>query len=164
MNDLESMGTIELEGLKGQIEAELAKRSKIVTSEKALEDLQKNLFEIRGGHGQPWVQPTGAHDLPIFGGIYSHKDRYWIVTGIATHEPGTMNDAWQEVWFIDGQWLTENPNASSYPEWDPEATYKVGDRCTLDSVVWECILAHGKERLGGYKPSVNTEHIVWKRV
>ena len=52
---------------------------------------------------------------------------------------------------------TETP-----PLWSADARYEVGDIVSLDGKTWECLVAHGSEYQGTWRPG--TAHTVWKEL
>ena len=53
------------------------------------------------------------------------------------------------------------PPAPTVAAWSATAAYSVGNRCTKDGRVWECLVAHGPERQGTWAPGPATP-TVWR--
>lgn len=85
--------------------------------------------------GDPWVQPTGAHDSYRQDATVTHNDKVWRSTTPANvWEPGTSG--WREV--------TDDEEGLVPAEWmQPTGvhdTYNVGDRVTFEEAVWESVI------------------------
>lgn len=46
-----------------------------------------------------------------------------------------------------------------FPAWNPDARYEVGDMVVHQDLVWKCLVAHGAEQQGMWRPGV--AHTVW---
>lgn len=118
----------------------------------------------------PDPKPTdpAPEDFPEFSGMW-HPDtiirdggRLWRNT---TTVP--LTSAPSEFPGAPGQWthlfveVATAPTTPDYPAWDADATYAVGDRVTDEGVVYECLIAHGPERQGTWRPGPATP-TVWR--
>ena len=56
----------------------------------------------------------------------------------------------------------EEPPTDTYPAWSANDTYTVGDVVSHNDKLWECLVAHGPEQMGGWAPGV--AHTVWKEL
>ena len=48
--------------------------------------------------------------------------------------------------------VEHNPQPTGAPQWDPDATYAVDDLVADLGVTYRCLVAHGPERLGTWRP------------
>ena len=55
------------------------------------------------------------------------------------------------------------PPAPTVAAWSATARYEVGDRCTRNGRLYECLVAHGQERQGTWAPGPATP-TVWRDI
>ena len=88
------------------------------------------------------------------GGLIREEGTIWRnVSGVPLTTPpsgfpGTASQ-WEHLFVVA---LAPEPPASTVAVWSATATYIVGDRCTKDGHIWECLVAHGPERQGTWAP------------
>ena len=102
--------------------------------------------------GDPWVQPTGAHDAYRQNATVTHNDKVWRSTTPANvWEPGTSG--WREV--------TGDEEGTVPAEWmQPSGVhdaYNTGDRVTFEGEVWESVID-----VNTWSPSAHPQG--WKKV
>lgn len=111
-----------------------------------------------------WTAPTGAHDAYAVGEMVVFAGQVWkSVIDANVHSPSDYPAGWTLV--IDDDTPVEEPEPPVEPsvqEWSPTATYKIGDVVQLDGIKYECLVPHGAEYQGTWKPGV--AHSVWKNL
>lgn len=81
-----------------------------------------------------------------------------ILTTPPSGFPGTPGQ-WTHLWLP----VTIDTPAPTYPAWSATATYAVGDKVTEAGQAYVCLVAHGAERQGTWRPSV-TIGTVWRKL
>ena len=119
--------------------------------------------------------PTDPETAPLWPGIVYPGRTYRETDGTLWTNASTVpltepisrfpgpRDAWTHLWrpATTGTGPGDpNPEAPAPAPWDPQADYTVGDTCTKDGRIWECLIPHGPERQGTWAPGV--AHTVWK--
>ena len=108
-------------------------------------------------NGQPWVQPSGAHDAYGLGAEAVHKGRLWeSAHPFNVWEPGTG-----DLWIDRGEASTPDPlPVDGYPVWEPWIAVKVGDPYVHDGILYTAIQAHTTQ--AGWEPPAVPA--LWKKV
>ena len=108
-------------------------------------------------NGQPWVQPTGAHDAYPLESTVVHEGHLWESDHpFNVWEPGTG-----DLWIDRGEAGTPDPlPLEEYPVWEPWIEVKVGDPYVHDGILYTAIQAHKTEP--GWTPDVVPA--LWKKV
>ena len=108
-------------------------------------------------NGQPWVQPTGAHDAYPLESTVVHEGHLWESDHpFNVWEPGTG-----DLWIDRGEAGTPDPlPLEEYPVWEPWIEVKVGDPYVHDGILYTAIQAH-KTEPGWEPPAVPA---LWKKV
>lgn len=96
----------------------------------ALQEAQRTVEGVTSG--DPWVQPTGAHNAYPIDWVVSHKDKTWVsLVAANVWEPGVSG--WREE------------VAEGYPEWvqptGAHDAYNLGDRVSWEGVDYESTMA-----------------------
>lgn len=128
--DLTELTDEDLDALRVQILTEQEKRAVIETAAQQAEALNQRYVEAIGRQpGDPWVQPTGAHDAYAEGAIHSHRGKTWesLIPG-NVWEPGVSG--WREVTEEGGM-----PPEFVQPTGAHDA-YNTGDLVTFKSEVY----------------------------
>lgn len=123
----------DLDTLRIDVLAEQERRARLETTPNTIEQLNRDYLDAEGTQpGQPWRQPTGAHNAYPEGWTVEHNNKTWIsLTPANTWEPGISG--WREV--------TEEGDAPA--EWvrpsGAHDAYQPGDRVTFEGAVYESI-------------------------
>lgn len=137
--DLHALSDSDLIELHAAVLAEQERRALLADAERQASDLADAWAEAAGRQdGDPWVQPTGAHNAYRLGAEVTHEDKTWISTTPSNvWEPGVTG--WREK-------PAENPDTGevSVPEFrqplgDHDA-YKKGDKVSFGGVVYESLI------------------------
>lgn len=165
--NLMALTDAEILQLRGDVEADIARRTVLNTAEEQAQELSEAWYQASGRKpGDPWSQPRGAHDAYPPGAVVTDKGQAYRNDhpGPNGWKPGDVGASWTPVWPDgEGGWTTTPP---AEPDGGPAAwmagvAYKPGNRVTHDGKVWECLLAHTSH--DGWKPSAHT-HAVWKPI
>lgn len=130
MTDLTTLTDPEFAELDAAVTAERSRRATLAAVPQQIADLNRAYLGSEGvEQGQPWRQPTGAHDAYPKDWVTEHKDKTWtsLMDG-NVWEPPT---GWREV-VADGQ---------GYPEYvQPTGghdAYNTGDKVSFDGRCFE---------------------------
>lgn len=101
-------------------------------TDRAILDATASLMTDAHTDGQPWVQPTAAHDSYPLGITVTHGGKTWEnLTPANVWQPGVSG--WREL------------VAEGYPAWTQPTgghdAYKVGDRVTFEGSDYESLIA-----------------------
>ena len=128
--DLTEYTDEDLDALRVAVLTEQERRAVLASAPAQAEALNRRYAEAIGRQpGDPWVQPTGAHDAYGAGAIHSHNGKSWesLIPG-NVWEPGVSG--WREV--------TEEGEAP--PEWAQPTgahdAYNTGDLVTFKGTVY----------------------------
>lgn len=127
--------------------------SRVVAEQAAFLDARDGAEPAPGAGIVAWPeyrQPTGAHDAYPGGRVVRWLDRLYRSSrdGVA-HSPYAGAEP-------------EPPPVASRGEWDPTATYAIGDTVTRDGVMYRCRVPHGAEYQGTWAPGA--AWAVWELV
>ena len=119
-----------------------AERARYVTHE-AILDATAALMEQAHTDGEPWTQPTGAHNAYPLGRTVTFGGKTWEnLMPANTHEPGVSG--WREV-VVEG-----------YPAWVQPAgahdAYILGAKVAHNGRLWECTQVNAG--VNSYEPGV----------
>ena len=97
----------------------------------AILDAIKAVASAAHADGEPWVQPTGAHDAYPLAATVTHGGKTWeSLIPFNVHEPGVSG--WREQ------------VAQGYPAWvqpsGAQDAYKKGDRVSFDGSDYESLI------------------------
>jgi len=118
-------------------QAELDRAVALNSAPEELQALQEAILASEGiEDGDPWRQPTGAHDAYPLGAVVSHKDKTWESTVAANvWEPGVSG--WLESGPGIPDWVQPTGAHDAYPKdaevWHIEKLWK----SNVDGNVWE---------------------------
>lgn len=134
MIDFAGMSSEELEQLIDGATAEVRKRRVLESAQRKAEELSREVLAAEGvNEGDPWRQPTGAHDAYPMGWVVEHGGQMWesLVAG-NVWEPGVSG--WRAQ---PGE--GEDPDTPA--EWVKPTgghdAYSTGDRVTFNGQVYE---------------------------
>lgn len=157
-------------------EDENAAADRAVGDSAALTDLTARVAAIEAHlwPADPDPEPDAPIDAPTwgdYGGVWpngkllSDGGTVWRnVSGVPLTSPPSGFPGQPNQWghlFVAALAPDPDPDPTA-PEWSASASYKVGDRVTHDGQVWECLVAHGAEQQGQWRPGV--AHTVWTAV
>jgi hypothetical protein len=166
MTDLTALTDDEARDLLARVYADVQRRDALAQAPAQAEALAATYAAAIGRKdGDPYQPVTGAHDAYPPGSIVSEDGEYYRATAWASHAPGTTGAPWERVW-ANGDGWTATPPAPTAPTvapWSATAAYSVGNRCTKDGRVWECLVAHGAEYQGTWAPGPATP-TVWRDI
>lgn len=142
--NVKDMSTHDLEALQFEIEDELEKRQLRDSIPEQMNTLNAQMLAATGvREGEPWRQPTGAHDAYPLDWTVEHNGQTWtsLVSG-NVWEPGVSG------------WRAEVGEDEGPAEWvqptGAHDAYGVGDQVTHDGQVWESNLDGNIWRPGEY--------------
>lgn len=142
MIDLIPMTDADLSALHVAVLAEVARRYALATAPAQIQTASAIL--AAGQHrkpGDPWVQPTGAHDAYALDDTVTRDGRLWrsLIPANVTM-PGNPGDPQAYRWWQD---MTPAPPVTGTPAWDGNGrSYKVGDKVTYLTKTYACQQAH----------------------
>lgn len=132
----------ELDALRIEILTEQERRQIVASAPEQAEQLARRYFVATGREdGQPWVQPTGAHDAYPVGMTATHNGKTWEnITPANVWEPGVTG--WREV-AVDGPvaWIQPLGAHDAYP---------LGATVTHNGQTWESTAADNVWEPGVY--------------
>lgn len=107
-----------------------AEREAFELNQKAMVEATIELSKSAHADGEPWVQPTGAHDAYALEAEVTHNNKTWTsLVPFNVWEPPT---SWREI------------VASGYPAWvQPTGghdAYKIGDRVSFNGKNYESLI------------------------
>ena len=151
--NLTELSDDELDNLRIEVLIEQERRQTLANAPAQADDLARRYRTATGAKdGDPWTQPTGAHDAHPEGWTVTHNGvTYRSLIPSNVWEPGPGSRWWEAV--------TED--GAPTPEWAVGTYYKVGDTVTYEGSEWEC--AHEHLGQAGWEPSNPGMHAVWKR-
>ena len=151
MIDLIPMTDADLSALHVAVLAEVARRYALATAPAQIQTASAIL--AAGQHrnpGDPWVQPTGAHDAYALDDTVTRDGRLWrSLIPANVWRPGT-GALWLDLGPADGS--TPAPTA---PAWVEGAAYTVGQLVTYKGITYRCVLAHTAWAGTGWTPDVS---------
>lgn len=130
--DFSSMTNTEVAALHRDITAEHRRRRAIALAPARISAVGRQVLAAEGvSMGDPWRQPTGAHDAYPEGFTVTHDGKTWLnLTPANAWEPGTSG--WREE------------VADGYPEWvaptGAHDAYKTGDRVSFEGADYESLI------------------------
>lgn len=134
MTDLTALTDTELADLHRAVLTQIAHRASLATMEADTAATNERYLRAVGREpGQPWEQPSGAHNAYPVGWEVTHDNKTWqSLTPANVWEPGISS--WREI-------VEEN---SAPPEWirptGAHDSYGVGDRVTFEGQIFESTL------------------------
>ena len=99
--------------------------------------------------GQPWVQPTGAHNAVPFGITVTDGGKTWRSKHHANVWPPSPSSRWWEE-------VTDNPGPQP---WALGTYYFIDTRVTFGGQTWRCLHEHLAQV--GWEPGAPGMHAVW---
>ena len=137
------------EELAAQAEAE-QQQARYVTHE-AILDATAALMEQAHTDGEPWIQPTGAHNAIPYGRAVTDGGKTWRSKHYANVWPPSPSSPWWE----------EVTNGDPGPQpWALGTYYKPPTKVTFAGKTYECTFEHLAQP--GWGPNNPTMHAVWK--
>lgn len=133
--NLMALTDVEILQLRGDVEADIARRTVLSTAAEQAEALSEAWAEASGRKsGDPWAQPHGAHDAYRQGAEVTHNGKVWVsLVGANVWEPGISG--WRELAPDD-----EDGAPAAPPEWvqptGAHDAYKTGDLVTWQGRVY----------------------------
>lgn len=111
---------------------ELDRRAVINNAESHLINITSQVYNAKGGDGQEWSQPSGAHDAYPIEAIVMHNKKTWssLISGNA-FEPGVSG--WREV-------VEEGVVSDFVQPTGSHDAYALGDRVRFEGEVYESLL------------------------
>lgn len=147
MTDYTVLSDAELQAIAEGVAAEITQRQRATTIDQLIRDsiVHTGLVE-----GQPWRQPTGAHDAYPKGWTVTHNGKTYesLVVGNAW-EPGTPLSVDHRLW-LDLTPPDPDPPAGPQP-WAAGVDYIVGDRVAFEGRTYSCRQAHTSQT--GWTPA-----------
>lgn len=132
LNDLDDLPTDDLKAIFVHVQGILGRRSIIEGAPMEADRLAREVLEAEGvACGDPWRQPTGAHDAYPAGWTVTHDGALWeSLTPANVWEPGVSG--WRREDAPDGPAVWTAPTGA-------HDAYQTGDRVTwpADGPVWE---------------------------
>lgn len=134
---------------------ELAERADALAHEaqqaadRAILDATAALMADAHTDGQPWVQPTGAHDAVPFGITVTDGGKTWRSKHHANVWPPSPSSPWWEE-------VTDNPGPQP---WALDTYYFIDTRVTFGGQTWRCLHEHLAQV--GWEPGAPGMHAVW---
>ena len=130
---------------------------RVVAEQSAFLDARDGVAPAAGADVGAWPeyrQPAGAHDAYPAGRVVRWLGRLYRATrdGVA-HSPVVSSD-WVDVTYELAGSEPEPEPVASRGEWDPAATYAIGDTVTRGGVMYRCRVPHGAEYQGTWAPGV----------
>ena len=127
----------------------VAARARYETHE-AILDATAALMAEAHTDGQPWVQPTGAHNAVPLDITVTDGGKTWRSKHPANVWPPSPSSRWWEE-------VTDNPGPQP---WALGTYYVIDARVTFGGQTWRCIHEHLSQV--GWEPNNPTMHSVWK--
>ena len=158
--DLTTLTDTEARDLLARVYADIQRRDAIAQAPAQAEALAATYAAAIGRKdGDPWTQPTGAHNAHADGAIVTHGGQHYRSTHSGNAwEPGALNAPWEPVW-PDGDGWTTTPPAAGPLVW------AVGISAVADTTVvshegrlWRCKVTHVTH--AGWVPSASA-YAVW---
>lgn len=135
-DDLQALSDDEFTALALAVQVESSRRGVLARAALQITTIQQEWAVAAGrADGDPWVQPTGAHDTYALDAIVTHDGKTWqSTTPNNVWTPGVSG--WREM--IE----TTNPDtAVTAPAWiqptGAHDAYALGDRVTYDGKTWQ---------------------------
>lgn len=126
-----------------------AERDARQAADRAILDATAALMADAHADGQPWVQPTGAHDAVPFGITVTDGGKTWRSKHHANVWPPSPSSRWWEE-------VTDNPEPQP---WALDTYYAVDTRVTFGGQTWRCTHEHLAQV--GWEPGAPGMHDVW---
>lgn len=134
MTDLTKLTDADLASLHRAVLTQIAHRASLATMEADAAATNERYLRATGREpGQPWEQPSGAHNAYPAGWEVTHDNKTWqSLTPANVWEPGISG--WREA--VD--------ESSGPPEWirptGAHDAYQTGDRVTFEGSVYESVI------------------------
>lgn len=140
----------EARDLLAAVYAEVQRRDTIAQAPAQAEALAATYAAAIGRKdGDPWTQPTGAHDAVPLGATVTHGGKTWeSLTAFNVWAPSPSSPWWKEV--------TDNPGPQP---WALGTYYFIDTRVTFGGQTWRCLHEHLAQ--AGWEPGAPGMHAVW---
>ena len=120
------------------------------TAQEAILDATLALMELAHTDGEPWTQPTGAHNAVPLNRTVTNGGKTWRSKHPANvWPPSSSSPWWEEV--IDGD---QGPQP-----WALGTYYFIDTRVTFGGQTWRCLHEHLAQV--GWEPGAPGMHAVW---
>ena len=158
MSDVTTLDDAALEALRQEIVTEQARRLVLADGARIVEQVSTEYANaVTDLPPEDWTAITAHTDRVgpgvrvTFDGIeYRNKSGSWLpISAGPGQDPASI--WWERVTPVDP--------GTTYPKWSATADYKVGDRCTRNGRLYECLVAHGAAYAGTWGPPATG---VWK--
>lgn len=136
MTTLTDLTLAELIDRRRSLDREINRRHAVDNAERQLEELNRTVLDAQGlAPGDPWREPSGAHDAYPAGWTVTHDGRAWtsMVAGANMWEPGSAGGGWRADDAPDGtpaEWV--RPSST-------QDAYGTGDRVVFEGQVYESV-------------------------
>ena len=171
MTDFSKMDDAALDALRVEVLTEQSRRQAIAQAPGKLADLVQQVYSATtkpeptaGKAPTDWPAYVPAKDALTttpYGAVVEHKGRLYRAArgdnAPSQHSPTDAPVEWQDVTFE----LLPDLRPPAVAAWSASAAYAVGDRCTRNGRLYECIVGHGPEYAGTWGPPAAG---VWKDI
>ena len=153
MIDLTTLTDDEARDFLAAVYAEVQRRDTLASAPAQAEALAATYAAAIGRKdGDPWTQPTGAHDAYAKGITVTHGGKTWeSLTPANVWRPDPSSRYWEVV------------SGEPGPEpWSAGTYYRIDNKVTYNGQTWNCTHEH----LGqvGWEPGAAGMHAVWKLI
>ena len=148
--DLTTLPDEDLDALRVAVLTEIERRRTLTdapTQAAALAD--RYAAAIGRQDGDPWQQPTGAHDAYPLGATVTDGGKTWRSKHPANVWPPSPSSPWWEE-------VTNNPEPQP---WALDTYYVIDTRVTFAGQTWRCLHEHLAQV--GWEPGAPGMHAVW---
>ena len=154
MIDLATLTDDEARDLLAAVYAEVQRRDTLASAPAQAEALAATYAAAIGRKdGDPWTQPTGAHDAVPFGLTVTKDGKEWRSKHHANvWEPSASSPWWEEV-IVGG---------TGPQPWALDVYYTPPTKVTFEDNAYECTFEHLSQV--GWEPNNPTMHSVWKLI
>ena len=150
MDDLTALTDDEARDLLGRVYAEVQRRDAIANAPAQAEALAATYAAAIGRKdGDPWTQPSGAHDAYAKGITVTHGGKTWRSKHYANVWPPSPSSPWWEE-------VTDNPGPQP---WALGTYYVIDTRVTFGGQTWRCLHEHLAQV--GWEPGAPGMYAVW---
>ena len=148
--DLTTLDDAALDTLRIDVLTEQERRRTIESAPEMAKQLAERYSSAIGREdGDPWVQPTGAHDAVPFGATVTDGGKTWRSKHHANVWPPSPSSPWWEE-------VTNNPGPQP---WALGTYYVIDTRVTFGGQTWRCLHEHLAQ--AGWEPGAPGMYAVW---
>lgn len=129
-DDIAALSDVVLYDLAARFRLERDRRETSKRAADGISKLVREVFDAAGGDGQPWKQPTGAHDSFPINVVVTHKGKVWRSTiDFNSFEPG-----------VQGWKLETDDECPEFVQPTSTEYYNQGDPAMFDGVCYESLI------------------------